>query len=142
MTIAAMTSAPSATPRAAVTRGSLTGRGSYRGVGASGAAGGTVGGGSGIWPIIMDRMLRGHEAPDMGFLLHAERALRLAREELPHEGVVGVEELLGRTGFDDAALPEHGDVLGHAPRGHDVVGDDAERRRPAVTPVGVVHHLL
>src|SRR5206468_2151556 len=59
--------------------------------------------------------------------LHAEGALGVAGEELAHEGVVGVEELLGRAGLDDAALPEHGDVLGDPPRGHDVVGDDGER---------------
>src|SRR4051812_23614106 len=55
--------------------------------------------------------------------LHPERAARLAREELPHELVVRVEQLLRRTGLDDPALPQDRDVLGHAARGHDVVRD-------------------
>src|SRR4051794_19269421 len=45
-------------------------------------------------------------------LLHPERALRGAREELPDELVVGVEEVLGGTGLDDPAAPQHRDVLG------------------------------
>src|SRR3954467_7178634 len=56
-------------------------------------------------------------------LLHSERALCLSRKELPHELVVGVEQLAGRSRLHDAALPQHGDVVGHAAGGHDVVGD-------------------
>src|SRR6185437_9715161 len=33
-------------------------------------------------------------------------------------------QLGGRAGLDDAPAPEDGDVLGDAPGGHDVVGDD------------------
>src|SRR5512142_2529862 len=56
--------------------------------------------------------------------LHPERAVGLPREELPHERVLGVEQLLRRTRLDDPAAPQHGDELGHAPRAHDVVRDD------------------
>src|SRR4051812_24797911 len=56
-------------------------------------------------------------------LLHAQRTLRGPGQELVDELVVGVEELLGRPGLDDAALPQHGDVLGDALGGHDVVRD-------------------
>src|SRR4051794_30173026 len=56
-------------------------------------------------------------------LLHTEGASCLPGEELPHELVVRVEELLGRSGFDDPSLPEDRDVLRHAAGGHDVVGD-------------------
>src|SRR5581483_1915827 len=62
-----------------------------------------------------------------GCLVHRERALRLAREELPDERVVRVQHVLGRPGLDDPALPQHVDVVGHAPRAHDVVCDHAER---------------
>src|SRR3954453_4441933 len=74
--------------------------------------------------------------------LHPERPTRRARKELPHEQVVGVEELLGGAGPDDAALPQHRDVLGDAARGHDVVGDERERRHVPVGPLAVAHHLL
>src|SRR4051812_29735891 len=63
-------------------------------------------------------------------LLHSERAARLAREELAHELVVRVEQLLRGTGLHDASLPQDRDVLGHAAGGHDVVGDHDVR--PAV----------
>src|SRR4051794_19079413 len=56
-------------------------------------------------------------------LLHAERAARGTREELAHEHVVRVEQLLRGSRLDDPALPQHGDVLRDALRGHDVVGD-------------------
>src|SRR5438045_2106226 len=57
---------------------------------------------------------RGRPRQARGGLLHPERAARLAREELPHELVVRVEELLRRPGLDDPSLPEDRDVLGHA----------------------------
>src|SRR3954451_9736546 len=56
-------------------------------------------------------------------LLHAQRTLRGPGQELVDELVVGVEELFGRPGLDDPALPQHGDVLGDALGGHDVVRD-------------------
>src|SRR4051812_42881950 len=56
-------------------------------------------------------------------LFHPERPARCAGEELPDEHVVRVEQLLGGAGLDDPPLPQHGDVLGHALGGHDVVGD-------------------
>src|SRR4051812_19395786 len=55
--------------------------------------------------------------------LHAQRTLRGPGQELVDELVVGVEELLRRSGLDDPALPQHGDVLGDALGGHDVVRD-------------------
>src|SRR4051812_12523741 len=57
-------------------------------------------------------------------LLHAQGTLGLTGEELADERVLGVEELLGGAGLDDPALPQHRDVLGHAPGARDVVGDD------------------
>src|SRR5919201_3696297 len=60
-------------------------------------------------------------------LLHAERSLRLSGQELPHELVVRVEQLARRARLDDPPLPEDRDVVGHAARGHDVVGDHAVR---------------
>src|SRR6185312_4932909 len=44
--------------------------------------------------------------------LHAQRALGGTRQELAHELVVRVEEVLGGTRLDDATAPQHGDVLG------------------------------
>src|SRR3954453_3494850 len=58
-------------------------------------------------------------------LLHPERALGLSGQELPHELVVGVEQLARRPRLDDPALPEDRDVVRDPPRGHDVVGDHA-----------------
>src|SRR6478735_3895892 len=55
--------------------------------------------------------------------LHAQRTLRGPGQELVDELVVGVEEPFGRPGLDDPALPQHGDVLGDALGGHDVVRD-------------------
>src|SRR5215207_861286 len=55
--------------------------------------------------------------------LHPQGSLRRARQELADELVVGVEQLVGGTGLDNAALPEHRDVLGHALGRHDVVRD-------------------
>src|SRR3954447_15505022 len=55
--------------------------------------------------------------------LHAQRTLRGPGQELVDELVLGVEELFGRPGLDDPALPQHGDVLGDALGGHDVVRD-------------------
>src|SRR5262245_40665778 len=55
--------------------------------------------------------------------LHAQRTLRGPGQELVDELVVGVEELFRRPGLDDPALPQHGDVLGDALGGHDVVRD-------------------
>ncbi len=46
-----------------------------------------------------------------------------AGEELAHERVLGCEQLFSGAGFDDPPLPQHRDVLGHAPRAHDVVRD-------------------
>src|SRR5215208_5047181 len=60
-------------------------------------------------------------------LLHTERALSLAREELPYELVVRVEELRRGAGLDDPSLPQDRDVLGDPPSAHDVVGDDYVR---------------
>src|SRR4051812_22184960 len=57
-------------------------------------------------------------------LLHAQRAARGTGEELAHEHVVRVEQLLRGSRLDDPALPQHGDVLRDALRGHDVVRDD------------------
>src|SRR3954453_19227445 len=54
-------------------------------------------------------------------LFHPERAARLAREELPHELVVRVEQLRGGAGLDDPALPQDRDVLRNASCRHDVV---------------------
>src|SRR4051812_48427776 len=56
--------------------------------------------------------------------LHPERAAGLPREELPHERIRRVEQVLRRTRFDDPPAPQHGDELGHAARAHDVVRDD------------------
>src|SRR3954453_21999434 len=55
--------------------------------------------------------------------LHAQRTLRGPGQELVDELVLGVEELFGRPGLDDPALPQPGDVLGAALGGHDVVRD-------------------
>src|SRR5262245_42254937 len=55
--------------------------------------------------------------------LHAQGPLRCPGQELADELVVGVEQLLGRAGLDDPALPQHGDVLRDALGGHDVVRD-------------------
>src|SRR3954464_14170803 len=55
--------------------------------------------------------------------LHAQRTLRGPGQELVDELIVGVEQLFGRPGLDDPALPQHGDVLGDALGGHDVVRD-------------------
>src|SRR5918997_1936955 len=60
-------------------------------------------------------------------LFHPEWPLRLPGQELPYELVVGVEELAGRPGFHDPALPEDRDVVRHAPGRHDVVRDHAVR---------------
>src|SRR5690606_13327459 len=57
-------------------------------------------------------------------LLHPQRAVGVASEELTDERVRRVEELLGGAGLDDLTLPQHGDVLRHAAGAHDVVGDD------------------
>src|SRR3954453_9555248 len=57
-------------------------------------------------------------------LFHSQRATRLAGKELPHELVVGVEQLRRGPGLHDPALPEHCDVVRDATRRHDVVGDD------------------
>src|SRR4051812_35902354 len=56
-------------------------------------------------------------------LLHAQWAAGLARQELPHELVVRVEQLLGRPGLHDPALPQDRDVLRDPAGGHDVVRD-------------------
>src|SRR5215217_9200160 len=60
-------------------------------------------------------------SPSTSVSLHPQRSLRRAGEELAHELVVGVEELVGRAGLHDPALPQHGDVLGDPLRRHDVV---------------------
>src|SRR5829696_5445014 len=69
--------------------------------------------------------LAGSEAPVRAGpgSLHPQGSLRCARQELADELVVGVEELVGRAGLDDAALPQHRDVLGDALGRHDVVRD-------------------
>src|SRR5689334_8510628 len=59
----------------------------------------------------------------LGSSLHAERALRRAAEELAHELVVRVEQILGRAGLHDPAAPQHRDVLRDPLRRHDVVRD-------------------
>src|SRR5688500_10629832 len=56
--------------------------------------------------------------------LHPQGSLRCAGQEPADELVVEVEQLVGRAGLVDPALPEHRDVLGHAPGRHAVVGDD------------------
>src|SRR3954454_6885634 len=56
-------------------------------------------------------------------LLPAQRTLRGPGKELVDELVVGVEQLFGRAGLDDPALPQHGDVLRDALGRHDVVRD-------------------
>src|SRR3954469_5375282 len=74
-----------------------------------------------------NRALRVRSESKRFALLHPQRATGLAGEELPDELVVRVEELLGRPGFHDPALPEDCDVFRHAAGGHDVVGDDDVR---------------
>src|SRR3954454_14576071 len=77
----------------------------------------------GFRPVPCDRALPvGCESKRCG-LLHPQGASCLPGEELPHELVVRVEELLGRSGLDDPSLPEDCDVLRHAAGGHDVVRD-------------------
>src|SRR5215211_512996 len=84
--------------------------------------------GAGNYPGFVDFALQApsHARPvwTHGRLLHPERAARGAGEELPDEHVARVEQLLRGPRLDDAALPQHRDVLGHALRGHDVVRDD------------------
>src|SRR5262245_47411266 len=72
-------------------------------------------------------------------LLHAERSLGLAGQELPYERVVGVEQLLCRPRLHDPPLPQHTDELRHAARAHDVVRDD--RVRAAVLLVDLLDQL-
>src|SRR5215218_1394247 len=55
--------------------------------------------------------------------LHAERTHGLTREELAYERVLGPEHLVAAAGLDDAALPEHRDVLADPARARDVVRD-------------------
>src|SRR5919106_3662705 len=61
------------------------------------------------------------------YLLHSERPLRLPGQELPHELVVRVEQLAGRSGLHDPPLPQDRDVVRHPPRRHDVMRDHAVR---------------
>src|SRR5215213_10139134 len=68
---------------------------------------------------------RSTSARHLAGLLHSERPLGLTGQELPHELVVGVEQLARRAGLDDAALPQDRDEVRHAPRRHDVVRDHA-----------------
>src|SRR4051794_36491922 len=60
-------------------------------------------------------------------LLHSERALRVALEELADERVGGAEHRLGRALFDDLALPQQRDELADALGRRDVVRDDDVR---------------
>src|SRR3954471_5381152 len=107
-TTSATANAPKARARAEVKWGCSPGSGA-RGCGEAGEPGGSRG-------YVLSPCLAGS--------LHAKRTLRLAGEELTHERIVRVEQLVRGPGLDDAALPQDGDVLRDAPRAHDVVGDD------------------
>src|SRR3954454_20015461 len=110
-TTSATANAPKARARAEVKWGCSPGSGT-KGCGEAGEPGGSRG-------YVLSPCLAGS--------LHAKGTLRLAGEELTHERIVGVEQLVRGPGLDDAALPQDGDVLRDAPRAHDVVGDDDVR---------------
>jgi hypothetical protein len=56
----------------------------------------------------------------LGRLIHCERPLRLAREELANERVVRVQHVLRRPGLDDSTPPQHVDLIGNPASAHDV----------------------
>src|SRR5687767_4866192 len=99
----ATSSAPSATPRAAVIAPSDQRRSGNRNSAGNGAAGGW----GGVKPTACDPSCRWdveaalRRSCGVFLLLHAEGALRLAREELADERVVGVEQLLRGARLDD-----------------------------------------
>ena len=86
-------------------------------------AGAAIGGSGGSsWPRL------GGELVGVLLLGHADRADRLGVEELPHDGLLELQQHLARPEHGEVLVVEQADVVGHGAGRVDVVGDDEEGR--------------